>query len=144
MKLSKTATYNFYSDPSHGWLRVPMAHIEELNIKDRISSFSYKRGKWAYLEEDCDYRVFEEAFRERFNEYPQINHNFEPAKNWSAIRTYDFFRTNILIDIKPTKTEMANKLNLYMEGSVQSFFNLMDLSFDLVESMYNNLAEEYK
>lgn len=144
MKMTKDTAYKFFADPSHGWLRVPMAHIEELGITDRISAYSYKRGKWAYLEEDCDYRVFEEAFKERFDIYPQLHWSVKPAKNWSVIRTYDFFRTNILIDTKPNKTEMANKINLYLNGSFQTFNNLMDQTFEAVENMYSELDEEHK
>jgi hypothetical protein len=144
MKMTKDTVYKFFSDPSHGWLRVPMAHINELNLTDRISAYSYKNGKWAYLEEDCDYRVFEEAFKERFDIYPQLHWSVKPAKNWSVIRTYDFFRTNILIDTKPNKTEMANKINLYLKGSFQTFNNLMDQTFDAIENMYSELDEEHK
>ena len=143
MKLSKTATYNFYSDPSHGWLRVPMAHVDELGIRDRISAYSYKNGKWAYLEEDCDYRVFEEAFKEKFDIYPAFMRK-NPARDWSSIRSYDFFQTNILIDTKPSKTEMSNKVNRYVGGNSISFKGLMSLDINTVETMYNELAEAFK
>jgi hypothetical protein len=39
---------------------------------------------------------------------------------------------------------MANKINLYLNGSFQTFNNLMDQNFDAVENMYSELAEEYK
>jgi hypothetical protein len=55
--------YNFYTDPGHGWLEVPLAELKRLGIVEKISSYSYRDGELAYLEEDCDYSVFLEAKR---------------------------------------------------------------------------------
>ena len=33
--------YEFHSDAGHAWLAVPIHHIEELDIADKISRFSY-------------------------------------------------------------------------------------------------------
>jgi len=49
-------TYIFFEDPGHGWLRVPLKEVEP--IADKISPYSYMRGKYAYLEEDCDAWTF--------------------------------------------------------------------------------------
>lgn len=60
---------NFYSDPAHGWLRVPIALLEELRLTERISPYSYwerpaPRGTgWAYLEEDRDATLFRNAMQ---------------------------------------------------------------------------------
>ncbi len=48
--------YIFFMDPGHGWLRVLRTEIEP--IKDKISSYSYMRGKYVYLEEDIDAPIF--------------------------------------------------------------------------------------
>ena len=91
--------YRFFQDSCHGWLRVPMAHIRELDIADRISGFSYKNGEHAYLERDVDYRVFEEAFYEKFSIYPQLHWSTkENPAELSRIRNFEFFRKNILVD----------------------------------------------
>ena len=54
-------TFDFYSDPSHGWLKVSKAVLRE-NIGARWRSvftpFSYERGDFVYLEEDCDLTRF--------------------------------------------------------------------------------------
>ena len=50
--------YTFYTDPGHGWLRVPMTEIVALNIADKISSYSYQKNGYVYLEEDCDMGLF--------------------------------------------------------------------------------------
>jgi len=50
--------YAFYEDPGHGWLKVPLKELEELDIADKISTYSYLKGPHAYLEEDCDAPIF--------------------------------------------------------------------------------------
>lgn len=45
---------NFYCDPGHGWVKVPIKTLVRLNIAHKVSSYSYMRGLYAYLEEDCD------------------------------------------------------------------------------------------
>jgi len=46
--------FTYYSDPGHGWVKVPRRLLDKLEIADKISSFSYARGDSVYLEEDCD------------------------------------------------------------------------------------------
>ena len=50
----KTLSFNYYSDPGHGWIKVSKKLITELNIADKITPYSYERGDQVYLEEDCD------------------------------------------------------------------------------------------
>lgn len=52
-----------HSDPGHAWLAVKLSEIEMLGIKTDISSYSYVKGKTAYLEEDCDAPKFIQAMR---------------------------------------------------------------------------------
>ncbi len=52
------ATYDFITDPGHGWLKVPRAELARLGIENDITSYSYARGAYAYLEEDVDYATF--------------------------------------------------------------------------------------
>lgn len=46
--------FDHYSDPGHGWAKVPRKLLVKLGIEDQITHFSYQRGDWCYLEEDCD------------------------------------------------------------------------------------------
>ena len=74
-------TYTFYSDPSHGWLEVQKKELEELNIFNKISEYSYINGDLVYLEEDCDLSLFIKAYKNKYNTKPIIkessldNHN---------------------------------------------------------------------
>ena len=44
----------YFTDPGHGWVSVKFQTLRDLGIADRVSTYSYKRGASAYLEEDCD------------------------------------------------------------------------------------------
>lgn len=50
--------FQSYSDPGHGWVKVPHSLLAELNIAGLITPYSYMRGDYAYLEEDCDLATF--------------------------------------------------------------------------------------
>jgi hypothetical protein len=51
-------TYPFFTDPGHGWLRVPRKRLETLRIAHKITSYSYQNNAFVYLEEDCDAPLF--------------------------------------------------------------------------------------
>ena len=61
--------YIWYTDPGHGWLRVPLAELDRLGIRDKMSVYSYRSGGYAYLEEDCDALAFIDAKKAR-GEWP--------------------------------------------------------------------------
>jgi len=52
--------YAFYEDPSHGWMKVSIEELKQLDLCPKISSFSYITAdrKFAYLEEDLDCETF--------------------------------------------------------------------------------------
>jgi hypothetical protein len=81
-------TYDFHSDPGHGWLKVDGREIVRLGIQDEISEFSYMRNGYAYLEKDCDCGVFAKALDRLGVEFKTRNHYSE--KN-SGIRSYDSY-----------------------------------------------------
>jgi len=82
----KKKTYRFYSDPSHGWLRVPLKDILNLGIQDKISSCSYQNGSYAYLEEDCDVSLFLDAIGKDWKEKIKIDEYCTNRR--SKIRNY--------------------------------------------------------
>jgi hypothetical protein len=50
--------YEFHSDPGHGWLKVPLQALARLDLLDRITTYSYRRNAFVYLEEDQDMGLF--------------------------------------------------------------------------------------
>ena len=66
--------YSYHIDPGHGWVEVSVAECVELKITDKISSFSYRSdgGCILYLEEDCDARVWQDAYFAKYGEFPEV------------------------------------------------------------------------
>ena len=59
------ANYDMYHDPGHGWLKVPIRYLSVLGIVDKVSKYSYCKGGFAYLEEDCDAGLFLNTLQSR-------------------------------------------------------------------------------
>lgn len=52
-----------YSDPQHAWAKVSKKELNTLGIANDISSCSYEKGDFAYLEEDCDLSKYIDALK---------------------------------------------------------------------------------
>ena len=76
--------FRFISDPGHGWCEVELDFVRELGIWDKISSYSYVKGDFAYLEEDCDYAAFHNAMKLRGEsiELVEIHQDNTPIRNY--------------------------------------------------------------
>ena len=70
----KTMTFHFYADPGHGWLKVKTALLNKLGIEQEVSSYSYVRGEYVYLEEDCDASIFIDALKTSGVEPKYVEH----------------------------------------------------------------------
>jgi len=64
-------TYIWAVDAGHEWLAVKIKELQELNIADKISSYSYQKGGTAYLEGDCDAAVFFDAYKQKHGVEPK-------------------------------------------------------------------------
>jgi hypothetical protein len=86
----KKTPYTTFSDAGHGWMAVPLKDLVELKIADKVSPYSFLRGKTAYLEEDADATLFFETYKNRFGKYPE-----QKEGKWherSPIRYYRGYR----------------------------------------------------
>lgn len=54
-------TFDVYSDPSHGWVRVDRSLLQKLQIEGQISSCSYQVDNMLFLEWDRDAALLQEA-----------------------------------------------------------------------------------
>jgi hypothetical protein len=50
----KCFTIILYSDPSHAFGKVKRQVLKNLNIENEISTYSYQRGDYVFLECECD------------------------------------------------------------------------------------------
>lgn len=71
------SNYEWYSDPGHAWLKVPVREVLQSRVK--ISDCSYVgfegRELYAYLEEDCDAGAFLRAVNRLEEEFPRYVNN---------------------------------------------------------------------
>lgn len=88
-------TFDYIQDPGHGWVKVPVKLLVELGIYKEISSYSYYRAAFAYLEEDCDLSRFFNAFNARFGVDPQLRSRVAREKR-SKIRSYLCYTPHIV------------------------------------------------
>ena len=85
--------YKYYSDPGHGWLKVPISHFKKYNIDiNKITMYSYVRKDYIYLEEDEDMTYFLKSLEEK-----GIKFSIEekPSNKSSKIRSYSRFIPNV-------------------------------------------------
>lgn len=80
--------YDFYSDPSHGWLKVSKEELKELGISTEITAYSYQRGKDVFLEEDCDASLFFKTKQEKQGITIKFRDHYAGERT-SKIRNYD-------------------------------------------------------
>lgn len=73
-----------YSDSGHGWGKVARKLIDQLQLS--ISSCSYQRGAYVYLEEDCDLSKFCVAYDKPIT-FKELHTN-----KTSKIRGYESYR----------------------------------------------------
>lgn len=81
---------DYIQDGGHGWFKVSIKQLIKLGIADRISSYSYWKGDYAYLEEDCDASTYFETLKEKGIEFPKIRDRIAREKR-SKIRGYNTF-----------------------------------------------------
>lgn len=81
------------SDPGHGWIEVPLKTLAHLRIVEDMSGFSYIKGAYAYLEEDCDAGKFIQTCKAHGVEC-KIEYASENSDRYSAIRNYERYSHN--------------------------------------------------
>lgn len=93
-----TRTFINYSDPSHAWLRVPLKDVIKFGLTNKITSYSYINGNYAYLEEDVDAPLFLETLKlngmtnyrivDKFTDKPSIVRTYDPYSPETARNTF--------------------------------------------------------
>lgn len=84
---------DFYSDPSHGWLKVPMKTFikySTLETRLNISRFSYMTTTAVFLEEDMDAGFF---IKDLENKKIPFTFKEHMSNKMSRIRSYESYST---------------------------------------------------
>ena len=72
-------------------MAVKFRELEELGIADKITTFSYRKGKTVYLEEDCDLGLFFETYKAKYGARPSYRDSY---KNYSPVRNFERYFYN--------------------------------------------------
>lgn len=79
----------YYTDPGHGWVAVKRNILEQYGIAERITGFSYQKGKTVYLEEDCDAYTF---LTEMASKGIVVEYQNKHTNGRSPIRNYETYK----------------------------------------------------
>ena len=63
--MCKSKTLNHFTDPGHGWVRVRRDDLIFQSIANEVTSCSYQRGNYVYLEEDYDLGLYYKELKAR-------------------------------------------------------------------------------
>ena len=63
--MTEEKVFTHFTDPAHGWIKVSKQLLKELGIATKITAYSYQKGDYAYLEEDCDASLFVEEYEKQ-------------------------------------------------------------------------------
>ena len=74
-----------YADPGHAWAKISRKKLDELGLTHKISSYSYQRGDFVYVEEDGDMHALHKAVTARGETLEYRTHT---ADKRSKIRGY--------------------------------------------------------
>ncbi len=83
----------YFNDGGHGWYSVKREKLKAMGILDKVSGFSYEKGKSVYLEEDCDASLFFNALTEEEKQSIKVINSYRdrsPVRNYSRFSsTFD-------------------------------------------------------
>lgn len=108
----KVKKFTFYTDPGHGWLKVDREVLEATMDGNDISTFSYARGRWVFLEEDADAPKFIKAYEEKYGCKVAITHKKQASKS-SKIRGYDRYICSKPIEFKEQEEWPVEPFGVY-------------------------------
>lgn len=100
MSKEKTFTIIVYSDPGHAWGKVKRIVLHNLGIADNITSYSYQRGEYVYLEEDCDLSTLCMALNQRNTRIKFVE---KSTNRDSRIRSYERYKPLAVPDSERTE-----------------------------------------
>lgn len=112
MQKVKSIKLQWYSDPSHAWLKIRRRDADELGILGKVSHYSYqsKAGNTLYLEEDCDAPLVLDALRDSTYILPQYL-NDKYSRTPSKVRTLAPFFHHETVEVYRHGESLFDKLD---------------------------------
>ena len=126
-------TYIWAVDAGHAWLAVKVKELEELNIADKITDFSYIKGATVYLEEDCDAATFIQAYEAKHGVKPKT----KEGKYWDRQPCRSFARYTATPKVQPVVNTTAGRhLVDYIDqrNAWMAIFDKDEIAFPLTQA----------
>ena len=133
-------TYIWAVDAGHEWLAVKMKELEELNIADKISSYSYVKGGTVYLEGDCDAAVFFDAYKAKHGVEPKT----KQGKHWDRQPCRSFAHYVAPKTVDPIFSEPGDTLTGYVKqmNDWNAIFGTGPVEFPLTAETAQKIASK--
>ena len=113
--------FTFHEDAAHGWLEVSYQDVTDVDIHNEISEFSYINRflEKIYLEEDCDYTLFMNAFKNKYGYKPlEVNGRYHEISPIRDLPRYIGWQFNLYWNPLEGK-----ELKDYLDSEVKSCIN---------------------
>jgi len=133
-------TYIWAVDAGHAWLAVKQQELINLNIADKISSYSYMKGGTVYLEEDCDARHFIDAYTQKFGHAPKT----KEGKYWDRQPCRSFAHYVAPKTVDPIFEQPGDTLTDYVKqmNDWNAIFGTGPVTFPLTEATAQKIASK--
>jgi hypothetical protein len=135
-------TYIWAVDAGHAWLAVKTKELDELNIADKITDFSYIKGATVYLEEDSDAATFINAYTAKHGVKPKT----KQGKYWDRQPCRSFARYTAQNKQQPVMTTQAGRhLVDYVDQRSRwmAIFNSNDaITFPLTQESFDSICSQ--
>ena len=99
--MEKVFTMTVYSDAGHAWAKVKKSVLVNLGIADKITRYSYVRGDYAYLEEDCDLTTLCMALTERNTRVKFVEKHSNRDSKIRSYERYEYGFTSMALPVLP-------------------------------------------
>ena len=104
----KVFTVICYSDPGHSWAKVKRSVLHNLGIANDITPYSYQRGEYVYLEEDCDLSTLCMALNQCNTRIKFVEKHTDRD---SRIRSYECYRPFNTVAVPDSEWQQDGSIN---------------------------------
>ena len=155
----RTIKLQYYTDPSHGWLRISRRDAEFLGILDKISGYSYQspKGNYIYLEEDSDATIATEALRARTDALPQYLNDRRNKYGRSRIRglqSYFYPHTTAIYTTAHDLNERLDNLERFIRINIRVSYEIprpefnypwsAEMYYDVIDAAIQLIRQHYQ
>lgn len=106
-----SVTLRFISDPSHGWVEVPRTLLKKLGMSTDYPS----RGKFCYLEEDCEAADLDRAAKRHGVSITYADHEMDDFWLWVGRQQWPYIPACVYGDDRELVANALDSLGIEMK-----------------------------